>query len=136
VSAGSGRAFEWFQEKLMSEPGGVFMSEPLEIPIVFKYHVFTCYQQRPAGHPRGSCMEAGAKPLWERLGMKVEAKRLTDVQVTATGCMSFCRAGPLMVVYPEGIWYAPRTAEDIDEIIESHFEKGAPVERLIIVPQR
>jgi (2Fe-2S) ferredoxin len=108
----------------------------LEIPMVFKYHVFTCTTKRPAGHPRGSCMERGAQPLWERLGQKLEAKQLPDVSLTMTGCLSFCSAGPLMVVYPEGIWYHPTTAEDIDEIIQSHFVEGNPVERLIIVPQR
>jgi len=41
----------------------------------------------------------------------------------------------LMVVYPEGIWYHPEKAEDIDEIIQSHFIEGKPVERLIIVPE-
>jgi (2Fe-2S) ferredoxin len=39
-----------------------------------------------------------------------------------------------MVVYPQGIWYAPRSEADIDEIVQSHFVDGAPVERLIIVP--
>jgi (2Fe-2S) ferredoxin len=56
--------------------------------------------------------------------------------MAASGCLSFCRAGPLMVVYPEGIWYHPETPEDIDEIIQSHFVEGNPVERLIIVPQK
>jgi (2Fe-2S) ferredoxin len=105
-----------------------------DLPVVFKYHAFTCFQQRPAGHPRGSCMGAGAKPLWDRLQSRLTAKPLLDVSVTVTGCLGFCRAGPLMVVYPEGIWYAPRTEDDIDEIIQSHFVDGAPVERLIIVP--
>jgi (2Fe-2S) ferredoxin len=40
-----------------------------------------------------------------------------------------------MVVYPQGVWYTPRTEADIDEIIQSHFVEGKPVERLIIVPQ-
>jgi (2Fe-2S) ferredoxin len=40
-----------------------------------------------------------------------------------------------MVVYPEGVWYTPRTEADIDEILQSHFAEGKPVERLIIVPQ-
>jgi len=40
-----------------------------------------------------------------------------------------------MVVYPEGVWYAPRTESDMDEIFQSHFLEGKPVERLIIVPQ-
>lgn len=105
-----------------------------ELPVVFKYHVFACFQQRPAGHPRGSCAEAGAKPLWDRLQAKLGAKPPPDVSMTAAGCLGFCRAGPLMVVYPQGVWYAPRTVEDIDEIIQSHFIDGAPVERLIIVP--
>lgn len=38
-----------------------------------------------------------------------------------------------MVVYPEGIWYVPRTIEDIQQIVESHFEKGVPVMDLIAV---
>ena len=105
-----------------------------DLPMVFKYHVFACFQQRPPGHPRGSCSEAGSKPLWDRLQSKLNAP-LPGVSMTATGCLGFCRAGPLMVVYPEGVWYAPRTVEDIDEIVQSHLIDGAPVERLIIVPQ-
>lgn len=108
----------------------------LELPMVFRIHAFACFQQRPPGHPRGSCSAAGAQPLWERLGSKLESKGLHDVSLTATGCLGFCRAGPLMVVYPEGIWYQPRTPEDIDEIVEAHFIGGEPVERLIVVPQR
>jgi (2Fe-2S) ferredoxin len=81
-------------------------------------------------------MENGAQPLWDRLQQKPEAKQLPDVNMSASGCLSFCRAGPLMVVYPEGIWYRPEKPEDIDEIIQSHFVEGNPVERLIIVPQR
>jgi (2Fe-2S) ferredoxin len=53
--------------------------------------------------------------------------------MVATGCLGFCSAGPLMVVYPEGIWYQPKTPDDIDEIFESHLRGGRPVERLIVV---
>lgn len=111
---------------------------PLEIdlPQVFKYHVFTCAQQRPPGHPKGSCAAAGAHPLWEKLGNTIQSKGLTNVGMAYTGCLGFCSAGPLMVVYPEGIWYRPQTPEDITEIVESHFVNDQPVERLIIVLQR
>ncbi len=108
----------------------------LDLPMVHKYHVFACFTKRPAGHPRGSCIENGAEPLWNRLAQKLEAKQLPDVCMTNSGCLSFCRAGPLMVVYPEGIWYHPEKPEDIDEIIQSHLIEGNPVERLIIVPQK
>ena len=107
----------------------------LEIPQVYTYHVFACFQSRPPGHPRGSCGAQGAEPLWQRLGMCIESLRDPTVAMTATGCLGFCRAGPLMVVYPQGIWYAPKTEADIDEIVEKHFEQGEPVERLIVVPK-
>jgi len=107
----------------------------LDIPQVFKIHAFACFQQRPPGHPRGSCAEAGGKPLWERLGAKLEALGNPEITMTATGCLGFCRAGPLMVVYPDGVWYQPKSEADIDEIVQSHFVEGNPVERLIIVPK-
>ena len=56
--------------------------------------------------------------------------------MTPTGCLGFCSAGPLMVVYPEGVWYQPKTPEDIDEIVQSHFVEGKPVARLIVVLER
>jgi (2Fe-2S) ferredoxin len=107
-----------------------------DVPQVFKRHVFACYTQRPVGHPRGSCGEQGAQPLWDRLSKQIEAQRLSDVGFTAAGCLGFCRAGPLLVVYPEGVWYAPKSADDVDEIVENHLKGGALVERLVIVPQR
>jgi len=105
----------------------------LELPLVFRYHVFCCFQQRPPSHPRGSCTASGGPPLWERLSARIQSGQLADVAMVGTGCLGFCGAGPLMVVYPEGIWYQPKTTGDIDEIVESHFVGGHPVERLIVV---
>ena len=68
--------------------------------------------------------------------MLIQNRQLTRVAMVATGCLGFCNAGPLMVVYPQGIWYQPRTNEDIDEIVESHFVGGRPVERLIVILER
>ena len=66
---------------------------------------------------------------------RVERLGQPDISLTPTGCLGFCSAGPLMVVYPQGIWYRPRSREDIDEIIQAHFVEGHPVERLIVVPR-
>jgi (2Fe-2S) ferredoxin len=107
--------------------------DSLELPVVFRHHVFCCFQQRPPGHPRGSCAANGAGALWERLSAKLQASDLPSAAMVGTGCLGFCSAGPLMVVYPEGVWYQPRTAGDIDEIVQSHFVEGRPVERLIVV---
>lgn len=107
-----------------------------DLPVVFKYHIFTCFQQRPPGHPRGSCMDSGAKQLWDRLQRLLNTQANPEVSVTASACLGFCRAGPLMVVYPEGVWYTPRTEADIDDIVQSHFLRGKPLERLITVPKQ
>ena len=107
-----------------------------DLPQLYKRHVFACHTQRPPGHPRGSCGAVGAQPLWDRMGKALEAGRLTDIGFTASGCLGFCSAGPLMVVYPEGVWYRPTTPEDIDEIVESHFKNGKRVDRLVMVLTR
>jgi (2Fe-2S) ferredoxin len=106
------------------------------IPQLYKHHAFACFTQRPPGHPRGSCGALGAQPLWDRLGKSLEAKGLTDIGFTASRCLGFCNAGPLMVVYPDGVWYRPTTSEDIDEIVDSHFKRGKRVDRLVMVLTR
>ncbi len=111
--------------------------EVTELPQVYKRHVFTCFTQRPPNHPRGSCGSLGAQPLWDRLAGRLEREGLmTDVGFTPAGCLGFCNAGPLMVVYPEGVWYRPQTAEDIDEIIDTHLKDGKLVDRLAVILSR
>jgi (2Fe-2S) ferredoxin len=53
-----------------------------------------------------------------------------DYLVVQTGCNGFCAMGPIIVVYPEGIIYMNIKAEDVPELVEEHFVKGRPVERL------
>ena len=52
------------------------------------------------------------------------------IRVNKAGCLDRCAEGPVMVVYPEGIWYTFIDQEDIEEIIQSHLISGRPVERL------
>jgi (2Fe-2S) ferredoxin len=40
--------------------------------------------------------------------------------------------GPVVVVYPDGVWYGGVKQEDVEEIFESHFVNGKPVERLLV----
>jgi (2Fe-2S) ferredoxin len=70
------------------------------------------------------------------MGKAIEAQDLTDVGFTVTGCLGFCNSGPLMVVYPDGIWYRATTPEDVDEIVDSHLKQGKRVDRLVMVLRR
>jgi len=54
-----------------------------------------------------------------------------EIRVNKSGCLDWCQEGPVMVVYPEGVWYAGLKAEDLPEILEEHLINGRPVERLV-----
>ncbi len=41
-----------------------------------------------------------------------------------------CEHGPVIVVYPEAVWYGFVQPKDVDEIVEEHLIHGRPVERL------
>ena len=53
------------------------------------------------------------------------------VRVNKAGCLDRCAAGPVVVVYPEAVWYTFVDNHDIDEIVDSHLKKGTVVERLL-----
>ena len=54
------------------------------------------------------------------------------VRVNKAGCLDACAQGPTMVVYPDSIWYAPRTRQDMEEILTQHIQNDQPVQRLIL----
>ena len=79
------------------------------------------------------CVSAGALKIKERFHTVLTEKGLqTEVNIIETGCMGPCDYGPVMVIYPEGIFYKTVTPEDVDEIVEEHFIKGRPVSRLML----
>tara|TARA_B100000686_G_C16797384_1_gene983385 strand:- start:245 stop:592 length:348 start_codon:yes stop_codon:yes gene_type:complete len=97
----------------------------------FEHHVFCCLNERKIGHKRGSCLTAGAQPLFNYF--KARMKELGykgRVRTNKAGCLDRCELGPVMVVYPEGVWYTYQSIEDIEEIIASHFQQGRVVTRL------
>ncbi len=108
----------------------------LEDPLAYyRAHVFCCTNERPPGHPRGCCKDKGSIRL--RSYMKPRAKELglTDVRINSAGCLDRCELGPTMVIYPEGVWYGYRTAEDVDEILRVHVVGGGRVARLMLAPE-
>lgn len=98
-----------------------------------KHHIFVCTSCRINGQQKGFCYSKGSVALIETLISEINDRDLSgDVMVTNTGCFGICAQGPIVVVYPEGVWYGNVTEEDIEEIVESHIENGKVVERLVI----
>lgn len=102
----------------------------------FSHHVFFCTNQREDG--RQSCNQCDAqaardyvKKRCKELGISGPGK----IRINSAGCLDRCENGPVIVVYPEEIWYTYVDTEDLDEIIDMHLVGGMPVDRLRI-PER
>ncbi|HET6488369.1 MAG TPA: NADH-quinone oxidoreductase subunit NuoF, partial [Syntrophales bacterium] len=90
---------------------------------VFRSHLLVC--GGTGCHASGSI--AVKKALVDELNKKGLAE---EIKVVETGCNGFCAQGPIMVVYPEGIIYMNILPADVPVLVEEHFIKGRPVERL------
>jgi (2Fe-2S) ferredoxin len=101
----------------------------------YERHVFFCLHER--AHNEQSCAAQGAQAGFERCKLQTEAADLSGpgrVRVNRSGCLNRCAGGPVAVVYPEGTWYTFVDADDIDEIVVSHLQKGQVVDRLVLDP--
>lgn len=95
----------------------------------YNTHVFVCTSGEDC--PTRGDVEAHVKFLRAealRAGLK------TDVRINKAGCFSQCGHGPMIVVYPDDVWYSGVKQEDLKEIFESHILGGKPVERLVYNP--
>ena len=78
------------------------------------------------------CTSSGSVKILDAMNAEIAAKGLQDeIKVVGTGCFGLCALGPIMIVYPEGTFYSQVKPEDVPEIVEEHFLKGRPVERLV-----
>lgn len=103
--------------------------------VYYDKHCFFCTNVRTSD--KRSCGLQGAEAL--RLYAKEKLRALVsrgqiagNMRINAAGCLNRCSEGPVLVVYPEGVWYTYRTREDIDEILEQHLGGGRIVERLVL----
>jgi len=92
----------------------------------YNYHVFVCTCP--------TCSQKDAESVLLAFRQKVKQQGLLEkVAVTRTGCLSpgECKYGPLLVIYPQGVWYRFVTVNDVDEIIEKHLVGSELVSRLL-----
>ena len=94
----------------------------------YRMHVLVC-----AGT---ACFSNRSMAIKTAMEKEIQKRGLEDeVQVIATGCNGFCERGPVAVVQPDDVFYQELKEEDIPFLVEEHFLKGRPVERLMYVPK-
>jgi nitrite reductase/ring-hydroxylating ferredoxin subunit/(2Fe-2S) ferredoxin len=91
----------------------------------YERHVFVCTSGETC--PEQGDTEKFVKILRERAR---QVGQPGDVRINKAGCFSQCGRGPMIVFYPEDVWYAGVQESDLDEIFTSHIVGGRPVERL------
>ena len=99
----------------------------------YKHHVFFCCNQRDP--PERCCANSDALALAAYAKQRIKALGLSGpgrVRINKAGCLDRCEEGPVIVVYPEEVWYTYVDKDDIDEIIDRHVVGGEIVERLRI----
>jgi len=86
-------------------------------------HVLVC-----AG---AGCISSSCKEVEQELINELKKHQLNEkIKVVETGCIGSCDLGPVLVTYPERIFYQKVQPKDVKAIVEEHLLQGQPVERL------
>lgn len=98
-----------------------------------KYHIFVCTSCRINGQQKGYCYSKDSVDIVQKFMEEIDERGIGgEVMVTNTGCFGICNKGPIVVVYPEGVWYGEVTADDVEDILDTHIEGGEILTRLQI----
>ncbi len=73
------------------------------------------------------CTSSGSKKVLKALEEALEENNIKDVLVVRTGCFGLCSLGPIMIVYPEGVFYSQATPEGVKRIVKEHLVEGGSV---------
>ncbi len=97
----------------------------------YRRHVFFCTNRHENG--KACCEDHDATEAWSHAKRVVQERGLAGpggIRINRSGCLGRCAEGPVVVVYPEGVWYGYRDLNDVDELIERQFIGGEVVDRL------
>jgi len=93
-----------------------------------KHHIFVCASFRMSGTPQGVCNKKGAGSLLQYLENELSDRGMDEVSVSMTGCLKLCDKEPVMVIYPQNLWYGEVTESKIDEVLDA-LEEGKPLDK-------
>ena len=80
----------------------------------------------------GGCIASGALEVSAAFTKEIADAGIAQAnQVIETGCLGPCAVGPVVLVYPDGVFYQNVHIDDVKEIVSEHLLKGRIVQRLV-----
>ncbi|ELZ33916.1 cobalamin (vitamin B12) biosynthesis CbiX protein [Halogeometricum pallidum JCM 14848] len=86
-------------------------------------HVAVCTNQ--------TCAADGAPAVLERLRQEARDSDACDVRITRSSCLGRCGDGPMVAVYPDGVWYGGVGRADAERIVSSHLDRDRIVSNIV-----
>ena len=122
--------------------------EMMEAPGLHSGLLITAINGTPVSHAKdsrhgsASCSSCAQRPLPSPSSIRTTKNGSCSTttrpssRANKSGCLNYCDLGPVLVIYPGGIWYHYQTRADLEEIVLSHIRDGQPVERLLLTPRQ
>ena len=84
---------------------------------IYKKHIFICINQREPNHLKKCCGSSGLELRNIFIKKLIKYNLQGKVRANKSGCLDGCAFGPMVVIYPDGIWYHNVQISDVDEIV-------------------
>ena len=110
--------------------------QPGDAPPYFDFHVFVCVNRRPDGHGKGSCAARGSESLRDYMKARARELGIQGVRINGAACLDRCEHGPVLVVYPSGVWYRVQTRSDVDAVLSEHLAGHGRAHALMLPNER
>ena len=94
------------------------------------YHIFICGSFRGT-EAKGKCLKKESISLIPYMQEELVDRGMNGM-VTSTGCLNQCDEGPIMVIYPQGIWYKNVDSQDVVDAILDALENGGTAEEYLL----